>query len=133
MFTRLCLVEWTAPIIIVNLEVCRSFEKDNAALAITYLLQAACGQPPKKRHRKCTKDFQETLFNPCVQGSKQTISVEEFLNDTGHNIRLKLHCYFVTEVCDTNVKNIGINVYFVSEMRDINVKCINVECSLFQI
>ena len=61
MFTRLRLVEWTAPIIIVNLEAHRYHLKDDAALAITHLLQAACGQLPKKRQRKCTQDTFQTM------------------------------------------------------------------------
>ena len=66
-------------------------KKDQAHVA-TQLLQAARGQPPKKRGRRATVDLQNRLQQLSHEFSEGEKTIEEFLKGVGHNIRF--HFFF---------------------------------------
>jgi hypothetical protein len=65
-----------------------AFQADNATVA-TSILQNATGNPPKKKVKRATQDYQKRLHNLCLANSQKQKTTEEFLRGVGHAIRYK--------------------------------------------
>jgi len=57
-------------------------------MASTAILQAARGQPPKKRIRRTTVQLQSRLLKLCEDRRDGLRTVEETLSGLGHNVHL---------------------------------------------
>lgn len=62
--------------------------QEDESMASTAILQAARGQPPKKRVRRTTTQLQARLLQICEERRDGVKTVEETLCGVGHNIRL---------------------------------------------
>ena len=65
--------------------------KADSAHVSTTLLNAARGEPPRKRVKRVYTQLQSRLHQLCVDRRDGNKTVEEFLRGAGHNIRWKPH------------------------------------------
>ena len=65
--------------------------KADSAHVSTTLLNAARGEPPRKRVKHVYTQLQSRLHQLCVDRRDGNKTVEEFLRGAGHNIRWKPH------------------------------------------
>ena len=63
-----------------------NIQKDNA-LVIVALEADERGQPPKKRHKKASRDLQQRLFNLCAARRDGKKTAVQLLKAIGHTIR----------------------------------------------
>lgn len=63
--------------------------RKDQAMVQTLIVQDARGEPPAKRVKRATKDFQTRVKNLCIDFVEGRKTLEEFMRGVGHCVRIK--------------------------------------------